>query len=132
MAARIEDLVAPERDGAVVYAFPTAAVRAAAARDRSRQRRRHRAAIRRRRAGLALVAVVTIVLSIFAGGPDASAPASAQGAPRRIVVQPGQTLWEIAARYAPDGVDPRVYVDAIDELNRLGGTLPAGARIRLP
>ena len=132
MAARIEDLVAPEVGGAVVYAFPTREVRTAAARDRARERRRHRAAIRRRRAGLALVAVATVVLSIFAGGPDATAPASAEGAPDRIVVQPGQTLWEIAARYAPEGVDPRVYVDAIDELNRLDGTLPAGARIRLP
>lgn len=137
MAARIEDLagpgpVAPARTGAIVYEFPTEQVRRAAAYERARERRRHRAQIRRRRAGLALVALGTVVVSIFASGPDGSAPASAPGAPRAIVIQPGQTLWDVAERYAPEGIDPRAYVDALGRLNELEGSLMAGARIRLP
>ena len=139
MAARIEDLLGHDRAGrgtarsdAIVYKFPTEQVRRAAAYERARARRRHRAQIRRHRAGLALVALGTVVVSIFATGPDGSAPASTPGAPRAVVVQPGQTLWGVAERYAPDGIDPRAYVDALSRLNELDGALMAGARIRLP
>lgn len=137
MAVRIEDLagpaaLAPAPTGAIVYKFPTQEVRLAAARERALQRRRHRAQIRRRRAGLALVAVVTVAVSLLAGGPDASAPASSPKAPRAVVIQPGETLWDIAERYGTDGIDPRAYVDAIGQLNELEGPLMAGARIRLP
>ena len=134
MAARIEDLVGPGRahTGAIVYKFPTEQVRRAAAYERARERRRHRAQIRRRRAGLAVVALGTVVVSTFASGPDGSAPASAPGAPQVIVIQPGQTLWDVAERYAPESIDPRAYVDALEQLNQLDGSVMAGARIRLP
>ena len=137
MAVRMEDLartapVAPARSGAVVYLFPTEQVRRAAARERALARRRHRAQIRRHRAAVALTAVAIVTISIFASGPDGSAPASTPKAPKAVVVQPGQTLWDIAERYASDGIDPRAYVDAIGELNELEGPLMAGVRIRLP
>ncbi len=137
MALRMEDLTharpaAAAPLGAAVYMFPTEMVRRAAARQRAVERRRHRAQIRRRRVGLALVAVATVIVSIFASGPDGIAPASRAGAPRAVVVQPEETLWDIAERHGSDGVDPRAYVDAISQLNELEGPLMAGVRIRLP
>ncbi|MBO8140961.1 MAG: LysM peptidoglycan-binding domain-containing protein [Firmicutes bacterium] len=36
-----------------------------------------------------------------------------------VVVRPGETLWEIANRHRPAGVDTRRMVDRIREANRL-------------
>jgi Tfp pilus assembly protein FimV len=117
MALRREDFEV-QRD-AVVYAFPTARARA-----------RAKAQVRRRRAGLAVVVASVIGLTLMGGG---TAPASRSSAPRAVVVQPGQTLWDVADRYAPEGMDLRAYVDALVGLNDLGTRPPvAGERIRLP
>jgi hypothetical protein len=120
VAVRSEELYGDEQ--AVVYAFPTASVRTRVARAR-------RAAVRRRRAGLALVGLSVVVMTLFGGG---RAPASRASAPRAVVLAPGDTLWVLAERYAPDGVDPRAYVDAVVELNQLEGAPAAGLRLRLP
>jgi LysM domain len=77
--------------------------------------------------GLVVLAVVTATL--LAGG---TAPASRPGAPRAVVVHSGDTLWGIAERYAPDGIDKRAYVDALADLNELSGVPRAGQRIVLP
>jgi hypothetical protein len=135
MAVRIEDLAAPRptsRSGAIVYKFPTEQVRARAALQRAAQRRRNRAMVRRRRAALALVAIGTVAATLLGGGPDGSSVASAPGAPKAVVIQPGETLWDIAQAHAPASIDPRAYIDAIVALNDLGPSLPAGLRIRLP
>jgi hypothetical protein len=117
MALRREDL--ESRGEATVYSFPTARVRA-----------RAKAQVRRRRAGLALVSLAVIAMTLMGGG---AAPASKPSAPPAVVVRPGQTLWDLAERYAPEGVDPRSYVDAVVQLNDLGGQpLAAGQRLRLP
>jgi hypothetical protein len=69
-------------------------------------------------------------MTLIGGG---TAPASKSSAPRAVVVRPGQTLWDLADRYAPEGVDPRAYVDAVVQINHLEGRPPAaGERIRLP
>jgi hypothetical protein len=44
----------------------------------------------------------------------------------------GQTLWDLAERYAPTSTDPRAYVDQVLELNHLSGVPAAGVRVRLP
>ena len=123
MAVRSEELVyeAP----AVVYRFPTERVRARAARLR-------RAEIRRRRRALLLVTVGVVIVTLLATGPRGVAPASVPGAPRVVSVAPGDTLWDLATVYAPDGVDPRAYVDAVLELNGLNGMPEAGTTIELP
>jgi nucleoid-associated protein YgaU len=133
MAIRVEELEAPfeaPRD-ARIYRFPVEATRPSRAELRRRAIRRRRAVARRR----ALVAVLIVVISVtmlFAGGPSSVSTAGDRGTPRAIVVQPGQTLWALAERYAGDGVDPRAYVDAILALNGLDSPPQAGARIRLP
>lgn len=119
MAVRSEDFY--DVDGAVLYAFPTAAVRARAARARQAERRR--------RTGLVALALIVVVMTLLGGG---RAPASRQSAPRAVVLAPGDTLWDLVGRYAPEGIDPRAYVDAVIELNDLQGAPGAGERIRLP
>jgi Tfp pilus assembly protein FimV len=89
---------------------------------------RSRACARRRVVGGALAAAI-VAGTLLIGGP---APASRPGAPRAVVVRPGQTLWDVAERYAPTGVDARAYVDAVVTLNDLEGVLQAGDRLRLP
>ena len=84
---------------------------------------------RRRRAGAVFVVLVVIGATLLAGG---TAPASRPGAPRAVVMDAGGTLWGIAERYAPHGIDKRAYVDAVVELNALTGAPRAGQRIVLP
>ena len=123
MAIRSEELmVAPD---AIVYRFPTRRVRSAAA-------RRHRMQVRRRRTALVATALALIVVFLLATGPSGSAPASKASAPRAVTVQEGETLWGLAERYAPEGVDLRAYVDLLTQANDLDSGLRTGMRIRLP
>lgn len=112
-----------ESSSAVVYRFPTAAVR-------SRARAQRRAARLRRTAAIA-VTLVASVLFLAASGPGGTA-LSKPHAPKAVVVRPGQTLWDLAQRYAAPGIDPRAYVDAVIELNGLDGGAQAGQRLVLP
>jgi len=62
-----------------------------------------------------------------------SAPAASTTAPgpRVVTVQPGDTLWSIASRVAPQ-VDPRAEVDRLVRLNHLGGAAIApGEQLRV-
>ncbi|MFN2595367.1 MAG: LysM peptidoglycan-binding domain-containing protein [Actinomycetota bacterium] len=119
MAVRVEELRVGTLE-ARIYRFP--AVRA----------RRRRAVIARRRLTVVAVLITLVVAFMLATGPSGVAPASVGRAPKGVVVQPGQTLWDIGGRYARTGADPRAYVQAILELNHLDAPPPAGTRIRLP
>lgn len=87
---------------------------------------------------LALVAaaVVASLLSLaLAGGALAAnhgpARAGYQGM-RQIVVQPGQTLWSIAAAVAP-AADPRVIIPQLEAANSLpGSTVYPGETLWVP
>jgi hypothetical protein len=81
------------------------------------------------RIGVGLTATAVVVLTLLGGG---TAPASKPGTPHAVVVERGITLWDLAARYAPEGVDVRAWVDAVIALNDLGGPPAAGERVRLP
>jgi len=122
MAIRQEDL--DERE-AVVYRFPTRRVRSAAA-------RRARMQARRRRTATVAAGLGLIVVFLLATGPSGSAPASAPGAPRAVTVHAGDTLWSLAEAHAPEGMDPRAYVDVLEDLNDLDGGLAIGMRVKLP
>ena len=90
---------------------------------------RARTVARRRRLTAILLAGGVMLGTTLMGG---SAPASRPGAPGSIVIHRGDTLWSIAERYAPDGVDPRAYIDAVASLNNIDYTLTVGERVRLP
>jgi hypothetical protein len=49
------------------------------------------------------------------------------------VLEPGATLWDIAATHAPAGVDTRAYVAELVELNGFdGGSLAPWTVVLLP
>ena len=97
-----------------------------------------RAALRLTARGRVLLAlfgavVLSVVLGIghlpasHAGDRPTTPPKTAT-----VVVQPGQTLWQIASRVAP-GTDPRTTVHRIEELNGLTtATVSAGQRLYVP
>jgi hypothetical protein len=120
MAVRVEELQGHQVSGRV-YRFPTARIR-----------RRNRLRVVRRRIALATLLVAFIVAFMLATGPSGVAPASVSHAPRGVVVHAGQTLWDVARRYARPGTDPRGYVQSILDLNHLSAPPAAGTHIRLP
>ncbi len=72
-----------------------------------------------------LLALASLALArVVLGG---TAPASVT-----VVVQPGDSLWAIAAAHYP-GTDTRERVDAIERLNGLSGpVIVAGETLQLP
>ncbi len=88
--------------------------------------------------GRMLVRVVLAAVLVLAAslGAVAMARAAGQGqaapAPRVVVVQPGETLWELGQKIAP-GRDPRDTVAAIRRINHLdSAAVQAGQRLTLP
>jgi hypothetical protein len=120
MAARVQDLTA--KTGRI-YRFPIERARAGSVR-----------AVRLRRSvaiGLLALGLAGLLAGDSSGGVAADERPSR--ATRTLIVRPGDSLWDVAAAHAPEGTDPRAYVDALVELNDLdGGAVPAGARLRLP
>ena len=118
---------------------------------RASARIRQRAVYRRRRlvvglvtivavAGLTLLAIATLARlaggtpSPAAGGSATPASAAAMGAAEAaapsVVVRPGDTLWTIASRIAPDA-DVRITVDRLQALNGHDPIVP-GEELALP
>lgn len=89
---------------------------------------------RRRLVAVVLVAALLVACALLATAAAAriagGAPSAAGGPSPTAVVQPGDTLWSIAATVAPD-VDVRVTVDRLVALN---GTSPivVGQELVLP
>lgn len=79
-----------------------------------------------------LVAAVVLVVEALTGpvGPVQQAvPASAATA----VVEPGQTLWEVASDHAPAGVATDAYVRELAAVNGIdNGAVDAWQVLRLP
>jgi nucleoid-associated protein YgaU len=81
------------------------------------------APLRLTRRGLILLALAVLVAGCaLIGLARASAPASARPseAPLTVLVRPGDTLWAIASRIAPER-DPRAEVTVLQQLNGLTG-----------
>ena len=77
---------------------------------------------------LAAVAAVACVSVGFALGARGSAPVHYT----TVVVQPGDTLWSIAAAKYP-GDDVRIHVQDIEQANGLAGpTIGVGQTLKLP
>ena len=125
MAVRSEDLF--QRDAQVVQ-FPS--------RDRRPSARRlaaeRRVEAQRRAVASVLAVVLAGILFFLATGPEGNALASRSEAPKAVTLQSGDTLWDIAERYAAPGQDPRAYVHSLIEINDLGPVPQVGERLKLP
>ena len=90
---------------------------------------------RRGRVVVVLLVALLLTVGFSLGRVSSTATPDAGLRPPRptVVVQPGETLWQIAQRAAP-GADPRETVWRITELNDLGGnpTVRAGQQLVLP
>ncbi len=64
-----------------------------------------------------LLAVSALVAGAFAGAARTAGQAD-PATTRTVVVQPGDTLWDIATAALPSA-DPRSTIDAIEDLNGL-------------
>jgi len=104
-----------------------AASAARPARPRLRLTRRGRAVL------LLLVAVPLVLWLLVAQLNGGAATGSLEGGSVQIVmVQPGESLWAIAERVAPNA-DPRDVIDAIIAFNHLGSAdVMAGQQIGIP
>ena len=108
--------------------------RRAAIREAARTREIRRV-YRRRRVGVVL-AVAAIVMASLSGafslfGASAAADVSngRAAAPKYLVAQPGDTLWSIGERIAPNAA----ITEVVDELVRLNGTsIQTGQLVRIP
>ena len=85
---------------------------------------------RRLVAVLATAAVLAVgVVTIAGGAVDPGEPVAAG----HVVLQPGETLWDVAVRSAPAGVDPRRQLDTLRRLNGFGsGPLDAWTVVLIP
>ena len=128
------DQLAPERRPVLRPVAPEVR-RPRALPDRPTRVRRRRLALLVALVTLALVAAVTLQAVAGLARVDGSSrpePVDVGPAPvagQQYVVQPGDTLWSIAAEIAPDD-DPRAVVDALRDANG-GPDLQVGSRLVL-
>ena len=81
------------------------------------------------------ISIVTIIicmcLSVINGSANVSG--SSMTVYETVIVQPGDTLWDIAESYAKPNTDIRSFVHEIEELNSInGGNIYAGQEINIP
>jgi hypothetical protein len=74
-------------------------------------------------AAVAVVAGAVLLLAAWSA-PTSTAPT----APSRVTVRPGDTLWALALRVAPQ-TDPRAEVDALRRLNKLSDSTVSPGQI---
>ncbi len=77
-----------------------------------------------------------MLLAAFSFGRAADTQAAVSAEPRpaltETTVQPGESLWAVAQRIAPES-DPRVVVQQLRRINRLpDSSLQAGQQLLLP
>ncbi len=79
------------------------------------------------------VLVAALLACALLAGPALSIGSVHRTPTRTVVVQPGQTLWDIATRIDPKA-DPRDVIDQIVQLNSLtdGGTIRVGQPLAIP
>jgi Tfp pilus assembly protein FimV len=91
--------------------------------------------VRLTRRGIVVLTVAVLALGaalIWLAKLSAPQAAAAPPAPHSVTVRPGDTLWSIASRVAPDR-DPRAEVAALQQRNHLAGVqLLPGQVLRVP
>lgn len=92
-----------------------------------RPARRTRSALRVAALGVIASLLVAGFLGTVLTGPEEPVAAG------HVVLQPGETLWDIAIRSAPAGVDPRRQLEVVRRLNGFGpGALDAWTVVLIP
>ena len=89
---------------------------------------------RRGRLVLVLVAMALLFVAVSVGRAGSQAATVSDTGPglEQVTVQPGETLWAVAQRIAPDN-DPREVIAQIRRINDLEtSTLQAGQQLLLP
>jgi hypothetical protein len=86
---------------------------------------------RRRLVAVGIMVVLITVLAVVVGRAGAQAQLEDPVA-GHVVVQPGETLWDVAVATAPDGMDPRAQLEALRDLNGLDGAIDAWTVVLLP
>jgi hypothetical protein len=110
------------------YASRPARRRTARTREIQRVYRRRRVSAIATLAALTM-AVVISVFSVFGGSANADDSTGRAVAPKYMVAQPGDTLWSIGERIAPNAS----ITEVVDELVRLNGTsISSGQLVRIP
>jgi CDP-diacylglycerol pyrophosphatase len=80
-----------------------------------------------------IVLLVVIIVALAAGVVMTSGRVHAQAPTMLVFVEPGQTLWSIAAQHPVDGQTTEQTADMIAEINRVqGGRVMAGDTIAVP
>ncbi|MMZ60584.1 Cell division suppressor protein YneA [compost metagenome] len=78
---------------------------------------------------LFLTVTTTGMVTAFASNGDDKEHTSYES----VIVMPGDTLWEIAVNYKPDGKDARVYIDEIIRINGMtASSIQAGDTLLVP
>ncbi|GGI06628.1 hypothetical protein [Egicoccus halophilus] len=80
------------------------------------------AAVLWRRRAVAVAILLTVVLALTAAIGRVTSGAFAEPTSQvggHVVVEPGQTLWDVAVATAPDGMDTRRHLDEVVRLNGL-------------
>jgi hypothetical protein len=87
---------------------------------------------RRRAVAVVVLLVTAFVFTALIGSVGAEAELEEKVA-GHVVVQPGESLWDVAVDTAPDGVDPREQLRAVSELNGLeSSSLDAWSVVLIP
>lgn len=87
---------------------------------------------RRRAVAVVLLVLFAFLVTVAIGRVGAQAGLEDRVA-GHVVVEPGQSLWDVAAATAPDGVDTRQQLADLRELNGIDGShLDAWAVVLLP
>lgn len=87
--------------------------------------------------GLSRIMVVILLLTVTCTGMVTAFAASSEGNHNvdleKVIVQPGDTLWQIATTHKPRGKDTRVYIEHIKDYNGLTvSTIRSGDVLILP
>ncbi len=129
--AAVAERPAPRVEGHLAPQAPVEQRRAALRLVEAPARPVRRVSVRR----VTVVAVAATLLLLLAVGTTAAVidgPAQPVAA-GHVVLQPGETLWDVAVRSAPAGVDPRRQLDTIRRLNGFGpGGLDAWTVVLIP
>ncbi|HEY4270147.1 MAG TPA: LysM peptidoglycan-binding domain-containing protein [Galbitalea sp.] len=82
---------------------------------------------------LVLVAIPVIAIALAFGLSAGGATATGSSSPlSTVTVQPGQTLWQVATKVAPQS-DPRDVINDIMSVNRLTtATIQPGEKLEIP